>query len=483
MSAHETLGVAFLTREVLPTSGGGRTRYEFVSHMTSPDFAGARGANRRTVKSFHINSISAAAHGHACCRARPHSEWASLVSSAQPRQHPVVAVGRSILALVGALCLIAPAALKAITYTHFVSPNGSATSLCTLQQPCSLTRAVTLAGSASMPPGSTVLVQYGADGIYSQPALTFDGSGAAGQPDQVHRRERRAHHRDARQARLRRRGRWSRAGDTPINSTGTRWRSSPPCRPSVPRSPTGDRSGSRTGGRRSRRRRLDASISGFRRCTPPVRSINEVEAQAGTAWHDTANNTVYVHLFDDTAPPRDGTNLYLTSAGWGTLTINGDYIWLENLTIEHATPEGLRVNTSANGTVLKRITALAAIVNLRGINTLAEDLNVSHVIRQRTDPVECYDANPGFGVGECWNANAIGQALGIGDRGRARPLTGRSSAAPSSIVRGMAAGFTERTRWSTRRFWGFPNHTLGGGGTGGVIRNNVFAERAGLDLL
>ena len=85
--------------------------------------------------------------------------------------------------------------------------------------------------------------------------------------------------------------------------------------------------------------------------------------------------------------------------GWGTLTINGDYLWLENLTIEHATPEGLRVNTSATGTVLKRITALATIVNLRGVNTLAEDLNVSHVIRQRTDPVECYDANPAFGVG------------------------------------------------------------------------------------
>ena len=136
--------------------------------------------------------------------------------------------------------------------------------------------------------------------------------------------------------------------------------------------------------------------------------------------NDTANNKVYVHLFDDTAPPRDGTNLYLTSSGWGTVTINGDYLWLENLTIEHATPEGLRVNTSATGTVLKRITALATIVNLRGVNTLAEDLNVSHVIRQRTDPAECYDANPSFGVGECWNANGIGQALAIGVEGNNR---------------------------------------------------------------
>ena len=179
MSAHKTLDVAFLTREVLPTSGGGPARYEFVSHMTSPDFAGARGAIRRTLSLF----ISTAFHQQ---RTGMHVVAAPALRMGKPGLLNVAApaarrgVGRSILALVGGLCLIAPAAVKAITYTHFVSPNGSATSLCTLQQPCSLTRAVTLAGSASMPPGSNVLVQFGADGIYSQPALTFDGSGAAG---------------------------------------------------------------------------------------------------------------------------------------------------------------------------------------------------------------------------------------------------------------------------------------------------------------
>ena len=119
-----------------------------------------------------------------------------------------------------------------------------------------------------------------------------------------------------------------------------------------------------------------------------------VEAQAGTAWNDAANNKIYVHLFDDTAPPGAGTNLYLMGGSWGTLTINGDYLWLENLTIEHAAPEGLRVNTSANGTVLKRITALASAVTLRGTNTLAEDLDVSHFIRQRTDPVRVLRRQP-----------------------------------------------------------------------------------------
>ena len=43
-------------------------------------------------------------------------------------------------------------------------------------------RAAALAGSQSMPPGSTVLLQRGADGIYSQGSLNFAGSGAAGNP-------------------------------------------------------------------------------------------------------------------------------------------------------------------------------------------------------------------------------------------------------------------------------------------------------------
>ena len=391
------------------------------------------------------------------------------LSAAAPASHR--GVGRSILALVGALCLIGPVALKAITYTHFVSPNGSATSLCTLQQPCSLTRAVSLVGSASMPPGSTVLVQYGADGLYSQPALTFDGSGAAGNPIKF-------------------------IGENGVRLTGARvkpawsaWTLVPGRRytyqidwdevtqfPAMPvqRPPVANWRPIWVEDRRPpfttpSNRRFDLWF-------PPLysgrSSINDVEAQAGTAWHDTASNKVYVHLFDDTAPPGAGTNLYLMDDGWGTVTINGDYLWLENLTIEHATPEGLRVNTSANGTVLKRITARAAMVNLRGINTLAEDLDVSHVIVQRTDPVECYDANPGFGVGECWNANASGRALGIGIED--------SAASYGQIVRRAfvhrswnGSGVHGPNTLEHSRFWGFPNHTVSGGGTGGVIRNNV----------
>ena len=268
-------------------------------------------------------------------------------------------VGRAILVFIAGLCLTATTLGQAITYTHFVTPNGSPTSFCTQQQPCSLTRAVAMVGSASMPPGSTVLVRRGADGIYSQPPLTFEGSGAAGHPIKF-------------------------IGENGVRITGSRvkpagsaWTLVPGRRytyqldwdemaqfPALPvqRPPVANWRPIWVEDRRPpfttpSSRRFDLWF-------PPLysarSSIDEVEAQAGTAWNDTANNKVYVHLFDDTAPPGAGTNLYLMGGSWGTLTIDGDYLWLENLTIEHATPEGLRVNTSANGTVLKRITALAA---------------------------------------------------------------------------------------------------------------------------
>ena len=157
------------------------------------------------------------------------------------------------------------------------------------------------------------------------------------------------------------------------------------------------------------------------------------------------------------------------------MTINGDYLWLENLTIEHATPEGLRVNTSATGTVLKRITALATIVNLRGVNTLAEDLNVSHVIRQRTDPVECYDANPPLASASAGTRTRADKRLSIGVEG--------STASSGQIVRRAyvhrswnGVGIHGANTLEHSRLWGFPNHTLGGAGTGGVIRHNVFVN-------
>ena len=75
-----------------------------------------------------------------------------------------------------------PTRSQSMSYTHYVRPDGSPTSSCSANEPCSLTRAVSLIGSANMRPGSSVLLQRGADGVYSQAALTFAGSGTAEEP-------------------------------------------------------------------------------------------------------------------------------------------------------------------------------------------------------------------------------------------------------------------------------------------------------------
>ena len=318
---------------------------------------------------------------------------------------------RSILALIAGLCLIMPMLVNAVTYTHFVTPNGSSTSNCTSSEPCTIARAVALAGGGTIPPGSVVSI---AEGIYSQAGLEIKGSGTADKPIKF-------------------------IGVGKVRFTASRVKPDASAWTLVPgrkytyqldwdeagqftalpvqRPPVANWRPIRVEDRRPpfttpTSRRMDLVF-------PPLysarSSINDVEAQAGTAWNDTANNKVYVHLFDDTAPPTDGTNLYLMSGGWGTITINGDYIWLEAITIEHATPTGLMLNRSANGTVLKRITALASGISLEGTNTVAEDLDISHVIRQRTDPTECYDANPDFGQsGNAGTRTASAQALNIG---------------------------------------------------------------------
>jgi hypothetical protein len=380
-----------------------------------------------------------------------------------------------VFALIGGIWLIAPIVIKAVTYTHFVTPNGSPTSFCTQLNPCSLTRAVGLIGGANMPPGSTVLVQYGSDGVYSQPSLTFSGSGTAENYIKF-------------------------VGEDGVRLTGTRFKPEPSAWTLVP------------GTKYTYQLNWDEE-SNFRSTNPAQRppvpnwqpilvedrrppftepssrrfylefppryanrlSIDQVEAQHCTHWNDTASNRIFVHTCDD-GPPSHENNLYLSSGGWGSIIINGDYIWLENIAIEQASSSGggaLRVNVSANGTVLTKIVARAADLNLRGTNTLAEDIDVSHVILQGSHPRECYDANPGFGIGECWNAAGQGAALVIGIEG--------SAASFGQIVRRArvhrswnGGGLHGPNALEQSEYWGFPNHTLSGSGTGGAIRNNVF---------
>jgi len=365
-----------------------------------------------------------------------------------------------------------PAPADTQTYTHYVRPDGSPTSFCTQREPCSLTRAVSLVGSSNMRPGSSVLVQHGADGIYSQAALIFEGSGAADNPIRF-------------------------VAEDGVRLTGTRFRA-----PASGWTRVADR-------QYTYRLPWDAEatfavgnvaqrppVSTWRpivvddRLPPftqslgrpftldfPIRydarsAIDEVEAQHCTFWNDRRTEALYVHMCHD-GPPAEADNVYLGSSGWGSITINGDYLLLENLAIEQVTGTALKVNPSAHGTILRKITARAAQVWLEGVNTLAEDLDVSHVIAQGTRSNQCYDANPDFGQGECWNASGDGRALLIGRQGR--------DASSGQVVRRArvhrswnGARMDGRHTLEDSTFWGFPNHTFEASGSGGVIRNSVF---------
>ena len=382
---------------------------------------------------------------------------------------------RRLVVVVACTCgIVGPFVVNAISYTHFVRPDGSATSACTQAEPCSLARAASLAGGGDMPPGSVVLVQYGRDGVYSQAALTFAGSGSPGNPIRF-------------------------IGEDGVRLTGTRFKpavnawtrvpgtkytyqlewdeqrnfrsSNPAQRPPVPNW--------RPIVVEDRRPPFDTPARKFTLDFPPRysnrTSIEQVEAQSCTHWNDTVNKKVYVHMCDD-GPPSDANNLYLSSIGWGSVVITGDYLWFENIALEHASSSGgggLRVNQSATDTVLRKITARAVDVILRGTNTLAEDLDVSHVYLQGTHRTQCYDANPDFGVGECWNAGSEGKPLYVGLEG--------SSASFGQVVRrahvhrswnGVTVAGPNTIEDST--FWGFANHTFSSGGFGATIRRNVF---------
>ena len=353
-------------------------------------------------------------------------------------------------------------------YTHFVRPDGSATSFCTASEPCSLTRAVSLIGSASMRPGSVVLLQHGIDGVYSQATLTLDGSGTADDPIRF-------------------------IGENLVRLTGTRTKppanewARVPDRHFTYRMPwdafTVGTVAQRPPVSTWRPIRVDDRLPPFTQSLGrpfsldfPIRytgrsSVDQVEAQHCTFWHDTRSAVVYVHMCHD-GKPEGPDQLYLSPSGWGAVVINGDNLTLENVAIEHVNGTGLKVNPSADGTVLRRITARAAQVWLEGVNTLAEDLDISHVITQGTHPTQCYDANPDFGAGECWNAGGDGRALLVG---RERRTTSFGQVVRRAKVHRSWNGARVDGRQTLQHstIWGFPNHALEASGTGGVFRHNV----------
>jgi hypothetical protein len=369
--------------------------------------------------------------------------------------------------LVIALVLVAGVLSAQSPYTHYVTPDG-VSSVCTEIAPCSLR----MSSQFPFPAGSVVRV---ATGEYSTAQLTFGRSGTAAAPIRF------SFAAGARLSGTRDKpATWAPTeghphvfettdcGLTTCGLVGTVAQRSPatwrPIRVDDRLPPFTVSLG----------RPIDLEIPPpFK----PVYSLADVEAQHGTFMTTAAR--VYVHSYHDGQPtPED--DLYVAPAHWGSVRIEGDFLEFDGLTIEKTSGTGLHVRPSANRTVLRRLTARAAQVWLEGWNTIAEDIDVSHVIKQGppNDP-HAYDANPDFGIGENWQGHAKGDALLIGRQG---VQGGRQTVRRARVHRSwngvrVDGHNTLEGSW----LWGFPNHSMQASGSGVIIRDNVVA--AGQDSL
>ena len=180
--------------------------------------------------------------------------------------------------------------------------------------------------------------------------------------------------------RPRRSGRACRSVSSPTGSRGTTRRLSRSATwPSVPPSRRGARFGWTIACPRSRSRWAGPSRWTSRFGIPRERRSPTVEAQHCTFWErSTERFRVCAHV-PRRSRRRRPTTCFSDRAGWGSVVINGDYLSLENIAIEQVSGAALKVNPSASGTVLRNVAARAAQVWLEGVNTVAEDLDVSHV--------------------------------------------------------------------------------------------------------
>ena len=371
---------------------------------------------------------------------------------------------------------------QSASYTHFVRPDGSATSFCTASEPCSLTRAVSLIGSASMRPGSVVLLQHGTDGVYSQATLTLDGSGTAEEPIRF------IGENGVRLTGTRTRPpaiEWSRVPDRQFtyrmpwdDSAASRWATWP----SVLRSRPGARfawtivcrrSRSRWGGRSPW-----TSRSAIRRARRSTRSRPSTARSGTTAQRRSCTCTCVM-----TARPAAADSLYLGPSGWGS----GRHQRRLPDAREHRDRAGDRNGAEGqplgerNGPEERHGARRAGVARRRqhaGRGSRRQPRHhaghPSHAVLRRQSRLRPR-ASAGTRAGD-------GRALLVGRQSDATARSARSCGGRASIGRGTAPAWTDARRSSTRPFWGFPNHALEASGTGGVVRHNVVPERAGLDL-
>jgi hypothetical protein len=362
--------------------------------------------------------------------------------------------------------------VEAQTITHWVTPDGSPTSACVQADPCTLTRAFAMASSGTIVGDAVVLVRNSSApqrSFYSQAALTLAGGGSLGhpitfvfEPGAVITGTRLCPSPES----------WSlvpglqRTYQMAHNRAGAFNSSNPAQRNTTNWLPITVANNAAT----DKRIDLDAPVR-YRNAN----SISEVEAQGGS--HYDTPMTVYVQTFDGQAPSA-AHDLCLSSTGWGTVTIQGDYYVFVNLQMQHSQKSGangLEITNSSDGVVFHGCDLWGTGITGRGKGTRYNDCRVGGVILQGPSTgSQCYNPHA-WAVGLCFNAQGSGSAVDLGIQG--------SSASYGQVWRrgrvyksrnGMSLMGPNAVEDSV--FDGFPNHTFSASGNGGIVRRNVMCN-------
>jgi hypothetical protein len=365
------------------------------------------------------------------------------------------------------LLVVATGTAHAQVATHYVTPAGSASSNCTSGDPCTITRAVALIAAGTINDGHTVEM---AAGGYGQNTLIITGSGSNGAPITI---------RGAAQngtsylfpGRLQTvHTSWTlTAGRTytyeyVFDEVALGW------------TPAGVSQDRPTNWQNIVVK--DSNDVRFEMTVPPKYKVQttvaEVEAQHCSSFFDSVANRMYVHLCDDLAPAA-AHNLWITSTSWGSVRVQGDYITIDGLGIDHASNSsyGMRVEATADNFIGRSIAFNGSQFNGQGTNGLLYAAHFQSTGQQGppTSPNCDWDNSTPF-VGACWNNSGSATALVLDDLG---PRTVSHSLIEKGW-NGLSCGGTGAVTITQSTFRSFPNHPFGCEGNGRTITYNTITN-------
>jgi hypothetical protein len=358
----------------------------------------------------------------------------------------------------------------------YVSASGSASSGCTVGDPCTMTRAVAICNAGTISPGDTVHL---AAGVYNEPVITLGSSSCNGtEGNHIKWVGASVTASSANYAALGLDTGTRFVGTThqvvvasvsltsgrtytyeyPWDEASTGWSVS-----YVAQRPPAPAFDTITVDEGDNKEWQIAFPPRYRNNT----SIAAVEAQSCSAWNDTTANKVYFHLCDSEAPTANH-NVYLVRSGYGSILVAGDYHWIENVQFEHGSSSGygLRVDSTSEGFQGENLYFRAASFRTQGTNGTIDGLNSRAVaIQGPSGGAGCLIT----GIGSCWDDDGGGTAVEVGIP---------SSAASTGNV---LANADVRMFWNAMKLsgantirdsiaWGGPNHALSiDAGTGSTV--------------